>query len=108
MFYFVDKSSLVNYERDSDDDEHSDEEEEEDNDEEQDKEDEQSNSNSAVILHATGEIDLQIETTPFTEQTIVTSDLLNVTPVCRIHLDFLLIYILFIVQVRRSITIISY
>jgi len=82
MIFFVDKSSLVNYERDSDDDEHTDEEEEEDNNEEQDGEDEQSNSNSAVILHGTGEADVQIETTTLTEQTIVTSDLLNVTPVC--------------------------
>ncbi|CAF2320718.1 unnamed protein product [Rotaria sp. Silwood2] len=75
------KSSLVNYEADSGDDEHTDEDEEEDNNEEQDGEDDRSNSNSAVILHATGDADfIQIETTTNTEQTIVTYDLLNVTP----------------------------
>ncbi|CAF1031623.1 unnamed protein product [Adineta steineri] len=76
------KSSLVNYERDSDDDEHTDEEDEEDNNnEEQNDEDDQSNSNSAGILHGTGESDsIPMESTTYTEQTIVTSDLLNVTP----------------------------
>ncbi|CAF1437477.1 unnamed protein product [Rotaria sp. Silwood1] len=67
------KSSLVSYEADSGDDEHTD--------EEQDGGDEHSNSHSAVILHAPEENDLvQIETTTFTEQRIVTSDVLNVTP----------------------------
>ncbi|CAF0976724.1 unnamed protein product [Rotaria sordida] len=75
------KSSLVSYEADSGDEEHTDEDEEEDNNEEQDGEDDHSNSNSAVILHAPEENDLlQIETTTVIEQTIVTSDLLNVTP----------------------------
>jgi hypothetical protein len=81
----------VNYERDSDDDEHTDEEEEEEEDdnEEQDEEDDQSNSNSAVILHGVGESDsVPMESTTFTEQTIVTSDLLNVTPVHIINVDF--------------------
>lgn len=101
---------MVNYERDSDDDdEHTDEEEEEEgNNEEQDGDDDQSNSNSAVILYGAGESEfVQIETIAFTDQTIVTSDLLNVTPVCIINLD-LFIYLLFVVQSRRIITNISY
>lgn len=84
-FCFLDKSSLVNYERDSDDDEHSDEEEDEGNSEQQDAEDDNSNSNSAVILHSVGESEFaQNEANALNEQTIVTSDLLNVTPVCSI------------------------
>ncbi len=110
-FYFVDKSSLVNYERDSDDDEHTDDEEEdEENNELQDGEDEQSNSNSAGLLHGTGDVENQIESATFTEQTLVTSDLLNVTPVPTISFAsffYRSVYFLFIVQVRRSITIIS-
>ncbi|CAF1119163.1 unnamed protein product [Rotaria sp. Silwood1] len=75
------KSSLVTYEADSDDDEHTDEDEEEDNNREQDGDDDHSNSNSAVILHANGDTAfIQIETTTFIEKTIVTSELLNVTP----------------------------
>jgi hypothetical protein len=92
---------LVNYGRDSDDDEHTDEEEDEDNNEEQDRDDDQSNSSSAVILHAAKDTELiQIETTTFTEQAIITSDLLNVTPVCITNLSSLpnlLICFLFIV-----------
>jgi hypothetical protein len=89
--YFLAKSSLVNYERDSDDDEHTDEEEQEDDNEEQDGEDDQSNSNSAPVLHGVGELDsVQIESTTYTEQTIVTSDLLNVTPVFIINFNHLL------------------
>ena len=79
---FVDKSSLVNYERDSDDDEHTDEEEEEEeNNDLQDGEDEQSNSNSTGVTHGTGDADNQTESATTAEQTLVTSDLLNVTPV---------------------------
>ncbi|CAF5159543.1 unnamed protein product, partial [Rotaria magnacalcarata] len=75
------KSSLVNYEPESDDEEHTDDEEENETDEEPHVVDDLSNSNSAVILHATGEPDfVQIETSTCNEQTIVTSDLLNVTP----------------------------
>jgi len=75
------KSSLVNYERDSDDDEHTDEDEEDEDNQDQEGEGDESNSNSAVILHGVGDSDLvQVETTTYTEQTIVTSDMLNVTP----------------------------
>jgi hypothetical protein len=83
--FFVDKSSLVNYERDSDDEEHTDDEEEEDEEEEnndlQDGEDEQSNSNSIGLAQGTGDVDSQTESATTAEQTLVTSDLLNVTPV---------------------------
>jgi hypothetical protein len=102
VFFFVDKSSLVNYERDSDDDEHTDEEEEDENNEEQLGEDDQSNSNSAGILHGAGEVDIQIETTTVTEQTIVTSDLLNVTPVFTFNHDFYLNFVFFVYSLNQK------
>ncbi|UJR25065.1 hypothetical protein I4U23_006425 [Adineta vaga] len=77
------KSSLVNYERDSDDDEHTDEDDEEENEnshDEQDLDDDRSNSNNAITSHGGESDSVQMESTIFTEQTIVTSDLLNVTP----------------------------
>ena len=102
-FSFVAKSSLVNYGRDSDDDEHTDEEEDEDNDEEQDRDDDQSNSSSAVILHAAKDQDLvTIETTTFTEQTIVTSDLLNVTPVCTINILRIYFHSIFVYSLNQK------
>ncbi|CAF3022521.1 unnamed protein product [Rotaria socialis] len=74
------KSSLVNYEPESDDEEHTDDEEEE-NIEIPYTEDDPSNSNSPVILQRIGESDfVQTKTPTCNEQTIVTSDLLNVTP----------------------------
>lgn len=99
-FALVAKSSLVNYERDSDDDEHTDEEEEEENDEAQDGEDEQSNSDSANLAQGTGETDSQAGTATSSEQTIVTSDLLTVTPVCII--DFILSLVLLLSFVFSS------
>ncbi len=94
---------MVNYGRDSDDDEHTDEEEDEDNDEEQDRDDDQSNSNSAVILHAARDQDLvTIETTTFTEQTIVTSDLLNVTPVCTINILLIYFHSVFVYSLNQK------
>lgn len=85
IFAVADKSSLVSYDRDSDDDEHTEEEEEEEMDqdnEEPEREDEDSNSNSASIAHASGDKDSgQREETMSNEQSLATSDLLNVTPV---------------------------
>ena len=86
FFVLLAKSSLVNYERDSDDDEHTDEEEEEEDNEEQDMEDKQSNSNSADLVQGIGDADIQAGTATTSEQTIITSDLLTVTPVCVIGL----------------------
>ncbi|CAF0990502.1 unnamed protein product [Adineta ricciae] len=77
------KSSLVNYERDSDDDEHTDDEDDDENghsNEEQDLDDDQSNSNHAIPSHGEESDLLQMESSTYAEQTIVTSDLLNVTP----------------------------
>ncbi|CAF0803670.1 unnamed protein product [Adineta steineri] len=76
------KSPLTNYERDSDDNKHTDEENKEDNNnEEQNGEDDQSKSNSASVLHSTRESDaIQMESTTYTEQTIITSDLLIFKP----------------------------
>jgi len=76
------KSALVNYDRDSDDDEHTEDEDEmEENNEEPDAEDNDSNSNHGNTASASGERDSgQNEENPLNEQTIGTSDLLNVTP----------------------------
>lgn len=94
----------MNYERDSDDEDHSDnDDEEENNDDDEDMDEKQSNSNSNDRVPATGDADLQPATTTNPDQTIVTSDLLTVTPVCIIlivvssHDRFIL---LFLVQVR--------
>lgn len=87
FFVLLAKSSLVNYERDSDDDEHTDEEEEEENNEEEDMEDKQSNSNSTDVVQGIGDVEIQTGTATSSDQTIVTSDLLTVTPVCIIDVD---------------------
>lgn len=91
----VAKSSLVNYERDSDDDEHTDEEEEEENIEEQDMGDEQSNPGSVNPAQGMGDTDIQTGTATSSEQTIVTSDLLTVTPVFIIDFIHSLVQLLF-------------
>lgn len=89
LFFSVAKSALVNYDRDSDDDEHTEDEDEmEENNEEPDAEDNDSNSNHGNTASASGERDPgQNEENPLNEQTIGTSDLLNVTPV-RFFLHF--------------------
>ena len=80
--FFLAKSSLVNYERDSDDDEHSDDNEDEDS-QEQNEDIDEPYSISGIILHATDELDpIPMESITPNEQKIITSDLLNVTPVC--------------------------
>ena len=105
---------MVNYARDSDDDEPTDGEDEmEDNNEEQDDEDEESNSNNGIVLHAPGDKDLgQVEDNTSNEQNIATSDSLNVTPV---QISFFLslfvnccsFLCLSLVENRRSVTFIS-
>ena len=77
---FLAKSALVNYERDSDDDEHSDDEVDEDEQEEEND----SNSQGEFVLHATGEIDPN-DSNALNEQITLTSDLLTGTSVGLLH-----------------------
>ena len=80
---------MVNYDRDSDDDEHTEDEDEmEENNEEPDADDHDSNSNSGNMVHASGERESgQNEENLPNDQTIGTSDLLDVTPVRSVEFD---------------------
>lgn len=81
---------MVTYERDSDDDEHSEEEESNEDDHDQDDDDDASNSNSGPISNEAGGIDLlQQDTTLYTKQIHITSDLSNATSVSLISFALL-------------------
>ena len=89
---------MVSYDYVSDDDEPRDEEESEDSNGKQDTEDNRSNSSSAVLLHPAGESDMtQGEINIHNDPTIVTSDLLNVTPVCILYPCYLDLTFFFLV-----------